>query len=368
VQDKPKITGLSFNLFAVITLLVILPLAVATVSSLATANVQDYESVNELVDRNDPAMCYGGLGTTSLMNWVDKGQNATKAYMDNNPTSVVTDYETMYDEDGSYYGSYMAEGCIPNSDRFRNGERFFVAHDNHYSLRLFEPNHAGYIGYSGTSFSFQVTHHYFKWLDNSQDISKFKFTFIDFDNTFNCELENFYQDVSYSSDITFIYDNIGSSQKTFANFEFNQNNKYEVDWIPLNTVPAYSNGTGQPYGSICHIKMVLEFELNPFEVMEFSELYGKNYENLSAIINVYDIEAVYNSSTLQQGFTTQMPVPLQGNWKAGVLFEVAYADTTRTNFFLNGGTLLMGGGLFALAIANTPYWNPVVNFFKSEGE
>lgn len=368
MDNKPKITGLSFNVFAVITLLVLLPLAVALVSSLATSNTKEYESVNELVDRNDPAMCYGGLGTTSLLNWVDKGVNATKAYMDNNPTSVVTDYETMYDEAGSYYGSYMLEGCSPQIPHYRNNDEFFVAHDNHYSLRLFEPNHGGYVGYSGTGFSFQVTHHYFKFLDTSQDISKFKFTFIDSDNTFNCELENFYQDVSYKSDITFIYDNLQQSQLSFNDFEFERNNKYQVDWIPLNTVPTYSNGTGQPYGSICHIQMVLEFELNPFEVMEFSEMYGKNYQNLSAIIDVYDIEAVYNSSTLQQGYTTQMPVPLQGNWKAGVLFEVAYSDTTRTNFWLNGGTLIMGVGLFALAIANTPYWDPVVNFFKPEGK
>lgn len=365
MADKPKITGLGFNLFAIVAVLIFLPIGTSTISSLSTSNSQEYVSVNEMIDMNDPSLCYAPFGESSLLNWVDKGVNSTKAYMDNNPSSVITDYETIYDESGSYYGNYMLESCLGQIPHYRNDDQFFVSFDNHYSLRLFEPNHAGYIGYSGTDFTFRVDENYFKFIPDDEEISKLKFTFINSDETFNCALEGFFQELQYKSDIKFLKNNLNPYE--LNNFEFERSNKYKVEWLPLNTVPNNQNGTGQPYGEICHIKIVLEYELSPFEVIEFNERFSGDYDNLSAYVRVYDINAVYNATTQQMGFTSSTPVPFTGDWKSGVLFEVAYIDIERTNFFLSGGTLILGLGLFLLAIASTQYWDPVIGFFKPDG-
>lgn len=367
-KDKPKIKGLSFNLFAIIALLVILPVSTAFVSNLADNSSSEYVSVNEMVDMFDPSICNAPLNEMDMVRWVNKGVNMTDAYMerDNNPN--VNDYDTLWDESLFYY-DYNILGCLEQSE-FRNGDEFFQARDNHYGLRLSMNNYGGYIGYSGDSFSFEITENYFKFLPDGQDIKKFKFTFIDHDNTWNCEQENLFQDLEYKSDITFFFDKMPSTAYKLADFKFDRTNRYEVDFLPLNQVPSYSNGTGQPYGNICHIQLVLEYELTNFEAIEFSERFSNNYDNVSALIEIYDIKASYSDDNLQTGGNVggvnviQMPLPFTGDYTHATLFEVSYVDTTNTNFILKGGTLVMGIGLFALAIANTPYWNPVINFFK----
>jgi hypothetical protein len=365
-NNKPKITGLSFNLFAIVGLLVILPITTATISNLAGETSTSYQSVNDMVDMNDPTLC-GGFGSDpfgedSLLDWVDKGENVTKFYMDNNPTSQVTDYETMYDENSGFYGDYMLYGCLNQIPHYRNSDQFFVAHDNHYTLRLFEPNHAGYIGYSGDDFTFRINEEYFQFIPDDKDISKFKITMVNTDESFNCAIDSLWQNIEYKSDITFGHDIFDSW--SINGYEFDRSNKYEVDFLPNNAVPNNANGTGQPYGNICHHKITLEYELTPFEAREFKERFNNDFDNLTMTVRIYDIDAVYNSSTVVNGYVQSMPVPFTGNWKVGFLLEVAYVDLVQTNFILNGGALISGVALFGLAISSTPYWNPVVNFFK----
>jgi len=357
VEGQRKIKGVGFNVFAIAALLIILPLATSTISGLSKSQTSDYISINEMVENDDPICLQGG--DTFLMSWIDKGQNMTTQYMKVDPTTTVSQYSTMYDEDGSYFGKNFIDACLLN-ENLRNGERFLEGYDNHYTLKYLE--NIDYIGYSGKDFTFEVSNHFFKYIPSSEDISKLKFTFINQDETFNCQLEGFYQDISYSSDLTFF---AGSQNPiSYNGFKFNNNNKYEVDWIPANSLYLNQNQTGQPYGNVCHIQMSLEFELSPFEAIEFNERINGDYENLSAHVRVYDIEAIYNSSTTQGGFAPSMPVPFTGDWTSSVLFEVAYIDTVKTNFFLNGGTLILGVALFVLAISNTAYWDPFTNFFK----
>ena len=80
--------------------------------------------------------------------------------------------------------------------------------------------------------------------------------------------------------------------------------------------------------------------------------------------NYTDNSVFGNISTYGSTNQFKPPIPLLDDGGHQSKFEVAYVDTTRVNFWLNGGTLILGVALFALAIASTEYWNPVVNFFK----
>lgn len=381
VDNKPKITGLGFNVFAVITLLVLLPLATAVITSLANTTVGEYESVNRNVEP-DEGCDYGPAGQ-NLLSWTDKGANVTDQYLNMYPSTSVTDYETMYNESSPVLGNLNVRSCAYLDSRFaRNNDVFFYAHDNHNSLRQSNINgYEGYLGYSGDEFGFKVHEEYFKYIPEGQDVSKLKFTFIDHNNAFACDYP-MWQELRYKSDITFIYDNLPNSAFTIQNFEFTELNKYEVVFLPEGQTTLYANGTAQPDGNVCHVQFVLEYEFSPFESMEFYERFNREYDKISMNIRVYDIRAEYSSASLQTGgnqYNGPSPAPVgdnglsyplafEGDWFHGVLFEYASVDTSRTNFWLNGGTLIMGVGLFALAIANTPYWNPVVNFFKPEGK
>ena len=127
-----------------------------------------------------------------------------------------------------------------------------------------------------------------------------------------------------------------------------------------------------PSGShVCMLNFVLEFDFTPFESLELNDLIRNNFDKLSAVIEVYDLEyAVYENASVfgsnNQLLTNQYkpPIPILDDASHRQKFEVAYVDTTKVNFWLNGGTLILGVALFALAIASTEYWNPVVNFFK----
>ena len=97
---------------------------------------------------------------------------------------------------------------------------------------------------------------------------------------------------------------------------------------------------------------------------------------MELFLRVYDIKAQYTDDVLIEGGYTYgngqfagvvYPLAFEGDHKHGILFEYTEVDTARTNFFLSGGTLILGLALFLLAIASTQYWNPVIGFFKPDG-
>jgi len=393
VADKPKITGLSFNLFAILSVLILLPIGTSTITSLSTANSGDYISINRNVEPDEGYYPDGSsepFADRKLMTWTDKGNNMSNQYLLTNPSSSISEYETIYNWDN--YQTFI--DCYNNNVLFcdrglyggagggidqrfaRNNDVFFTSYDNHHSLRGSVSNYDGYIGYSGTDFSWQVHKNYMQYIPNSSDISRLKFTFIDFNNAYSCDTPIF-QTISFKHDITFRLNSDSNTDYTLRNFESSTSSKYEVSYLPDGVTTTYLNGTSQPFGNICHVQFELEYEFTPFEILEISERFNKNFENMDLFVRVYDIKAEYTDEVLLEGGTlfggttqsdTVWPLAFEGDGRHGILFEYSEVDTARTNFFLSGGTFLLGVGLFALAIASTQYWNPVINFFNTKGK
>lgn len=393
MADQPKITGLGFNLFAILAVLILLPIGTSTITSLSTANSSEYKSVNQNVEPDEGYYPDGSsmpFADRKMMTWIDKGNNMTYEYLQSNPSSSVDDYETIWDwtnyqtfvdcytnwvlfcDEGIYGG---AGGGI--DQRFaRNNDVFFQSKDNHYSLNAIQiPNYAGYIGYSGDEFGWHVHPNYMQYIPNSSDISRLKFTFVDYNNAYSCDTPIF-QKLLFKHDITFRLNYDSNTDYKISNFESSKSSKYEVTYLPDGQTTTYLNGTSQPFGNICHVQFELEYEFSPFEILEIAERYNRDFENMELFLRVYDIKADYTEEVLLEGGLTTgglvqsgivYPLAFEGDHRHGILFEYSEVDTVRTNFFLSGGTLLLGFGLFALAIASTQYWNPVVNFFKPKG-
>lgn len=402
-KDKPKIKGLSFNLFAIIALLVILPVSTAFVSNLADTDNKEFESVNEAYRLNGESYVYESCpsaldGDNMMMTWIDKGLNTSAYYESQMPGQDAEGLSSIWDRNDYFYNYLMIEctnatdvgyppGSVdsngnqifgfPNGFEGRNSDEFAAGASIHSwaSAESYFDGYTwpGYVQDIGDEFSFQIHDNYFKYLDSTQDLTAIKLQFIDTSLTWSCD-SIIFQDIKYKADIEFFKN--GISIGSFENFEFERDNKYKVRYLPQSTSAEDVNGTfvNLPQGSdVCHTAFYLQFDLLPIEAITINDAVNKDYSNLSAIIEVYDLDyrviddnSVYYNPSAYAGTVGQFtpPIPLLSDVGVYIDFSVAYTDTTNTNFVLKGGTLIMGIGLFALAIANTPYWNPVINFFK----
>lgn len=351
VVNEPKLTGISFNIFALVGLLVILPISTAFVSNLANANQEDYVSiVNEFSQElsTDPDVCQNyNYNEYLTLQWLDKGDNSTAFYEHIEQTNDPYIYDSIWDESTvGYY--WMSNGCQTNYVQ-RNDKLYLSGLDNHN--RLVQeynfgniPNYHGYIGYSGDDFRFSMNNNLFKYMDDNKDISSIKMTFIDQVTGYNCDNEVF-NEINFKGDIKLIDNNFN---KTYSNFEFSQINSYYVAFDPTINPTAF-----------CHVSITAEFDFNPIESIELNDIFN-DYDNLSAEIRLYDFDI--------GNFTFDAPVgqfapqiPFTGDDFFAYDLEIAYVDNVKTNFFLSGGTFILGGALWLLAISSTPYWNPLIN-------
>jgi len=334
VEDKPKLTGISFNIFALVGLLVILPIGTAFVSNLANANSEPNNSI--IAPNIDQSSTYP---IVPFVQYLDKGDNMTDYYL-TKYGGQVSDYDSIHNPNNNLY-PYAVNNRMSSTDGtlYINGEPFKNGIDNH----AFIPFTNDYIGYSGNEFSFLVTRNLTDYIDYSQDLKSFQFLFIDWQTLYPCN-SNVFQTLNFNGDITFISD-VGS--ETYSNFDFSQKNSYfnEFD-IPTGTQTAQEG---------CHIALDVDFELNPFESIEFNEKFS-NIGNITIKFDLYnfDFDTDFNNLSIS-------PLPFAGDGFYAFDMRVGYVDNIRTNFFLSGGTFILGGALWLLAISSTPYWNPVIN-------
>ena len=358
MQNKPKVTGLSFDIFAIAGFLILLPIAIGLVTNLANTNSEEYISINTEYQEElyEDSICFDpnlGINDKLLLEWTDKGTNMTPAYHYVEQTTPGSDdyiYSSIWDDSDPKY-ERMIGGC-PSQQVPLDDKLFLYGQDDHFYLPYqynqgLIPNYHGYIGYSGTDFSFNVTNNLFKHLDDSKDLSSIKLSFVEIGTGYDCDNEIF-KEVSFNGEITLID---SYSSKKYTGFSNSQINSYYVPFDPL-----YSQS------SFCVIGIDAEFDFTPIESIEINDIFS-DYDNLSASVRLYNFDIDNYTYTAPVGqFSPQ--IPFTGDDYFGMSFEVAYVDNVRTNFFLSGGTLVMGILLFLLAIANTQYWNPVINFFK----
>jgi hypothetical protein len=346
-SDKPKLTGVSFNLFALVGLLVMLPIGTAFVTNLGNSNNSEYEPIMTANDFvwNHPYMCSNEailIDDNNYMDWLDIGDNMTSSY------------EAYYGVTNANY-NFMNEGYINthtngcNNFYYQYGDDIFWAgsNDNHFRLasQAFQfNNYQGYIGYSGDDFTFRIDENAFQHLDDTQDLSGLKLTFIDNNLGVACD-NSFFRNITFDYEITLINEN-SSLSMFIGGFSDTQLNSYHIQYDPYNQQNDY-----------CVESLSLDYDFTPFESIDINEKFN-DYDNLSAIVRVFNIKDEFNLN-YSVGVSDLV---FTGDQAHQTMLEVRYVDTIKTNFFLSGGTFILGGALWLLAISSTPYWNPVVGF------
>ena len=408
MENKP-IRGVSFNAYAIVGLLVITPLYLALVTSVAGGGgvsedkmsllPEDGNVINAYNDPNLPNMSgYGGLsnsnGNNIISTWVDIGDNMTSAYVNEYGITNLEDLRCLWlFEKYPYYGhpeqqngyggpvSSAETGVIstPNTDtscrnmgRLNDATTFggssIIANINGIVHTAVPQNHFGvsvesahpYIGSSGSGeFKFSIENPVFQGLDDEKGIGSLHVSmYADYNSIqYDC-------DTAISDNITFDYSieifQKPGNQTTHPTTIFNNPSikfddfRYEGDNIIAMNY--------QQNGIVCTTGFELDFTLTVFESMDltdFKEIYG-TYENFSAIVTMDNFENEDNPGDL----IGETPLPFAGDDAFYIGYSVDYVNEATTNFILKGGTLLLGIGFFWLSIASTPYYDPLKNRFK----
>ncbi len=424
-MENQPIRGVSFNTYAIVAFLIITPLYIGFVTNFASGGGDDSYDYEEwlpnqpelqtnynLVDPNDPTSPVipggwpgAGNGNTMSFTWMDIGDNMSAEYIARDGDSFSTVYEyncfelfekypfyghpQTFDSLGTDYSWYVQSDAGANPINYRTGCQGFhnmvnnqallqqtwvnydglnwaLMPDSHrslFSVAQNDPNYQRqYIGYSGDSFAFTIENPVFQYADNTQTIRGFKVNFQDDpSNNYAC-------DTISSSNITFDYSlelfqkpgNATTHPTTTEGLNsFKYNFRYNGDNIVRRV--NFQFGSNAPE-IVCTYGLELEFNLEVFDAMElkeFQEIYG-TWENFSAIVRIDDIRNEDNPGGILAG----TPLPFAGVGAFYMNVEISYSNPATTNFLLKGGALLGGIGFFFLAIASTPYYDPVRNWFS----
>ena len=355
----------------------------------------------DYVDPSDPnsGINYGGFygnGNSFSHVWIDIGDNYSEAYENDwgyfeyklncfwlmeafphygHPQTydyLGTDYSNQFQTDSP--DNFDFTGCkgfhnVPGgssvfSDTWVEWDDkvWALAGDTHQFLNIQNDPARNYVGESGDSFAFTIENPVFQFAEDTKTISRLKLTFDD-------EPSNFYNcDTGQSSNITFDYSielfvKPGNATTHPTTTNGLPSLKYDFTYEGTNERRRTNSffGTNVPE-VICTPGIDLDFQFTVWEAMEIKDLqsiYG-TWENFSAIVRIDDIKNEDNPG----GFLGSTPLPFAGVGAYYLSFEVAYTNPASTNFLLKGGALLGGVALFFLAIASTPYYDPVRNWFS----
>jgi hypothetical protein len=419
------IRGVSFNTYAIVAFLIITPLYVGLISNFAQGGYDDEYDYDELIpqgatlqtnynlvdpnDLNSGTIAGGfptaGNGNTMALVWMDIGENLSQDYIARDGDSFAQTYQyncwellknypyyghpQSFDYLGTNYSWYVQEDSPAPFDRtgcrgFRNfpvatpqptlntlwvnyeGKHWGLMSDTHAMLTSGDPNSPSYnrqyLGYSGDSFAWTIENPVFQFADDTKTIRGFKVNFHDDPyNNYDCDaISKSNLTFDYSIEIFHKAGNATTHPTTTAGLtSFRYDYNYEGDNIVRRI--NFQTGSNAPE-IICTYGLELKFNFDVFDAMElkeFQEIYD-SWENFSAIVRIDNIRNEDNVG----GMLGATPLPFAGVGSFYMSVEVAYSNPATTNFILKGGAFLGGVALFFLAIASTPYYDPVRNWFS----
>ena len=382
-KDKPKVTGLSFNLFAIFGILIILPFSIAYITSISAVNLDDERfSLTEgsSTEYKYPAsQGFAPPNQRMALEWLDIGTNLTDSYI-----QASNGYST-FDETDEYNCMWLIEQyAIDDPNRPTARDTCSISHSSLWDSTKYTDNtgttwhtfgqthswlsnsgvaSSNYIGYSGESFSFVLHNSYFSNIEGG-DLGSLKIRMVDFNTAYNV-LSAPKENLSYDYSIKFVYgDNNFIHPNNIDNYSTIEFNDFDFDGI--NTICTGIDFTfifNQINQNKCHIGMDLNFVFTSFEILELDDwltLNGGNYSKVSAIITMDNFE----SEGQPNDFIGETLLPFAGDRTFSLKADVQYSNPQVVNLTLKGGTLVLGIALFWLAIASTPYYDPIKNIFK----
>jgi hypothetical protein len=349
-KSKKKVSGLAFNALGIVFILGVLPLMVAFVSNASGINEGDSQSI--MPSSIQPTMTTGD----PYFEWVNNGENVSDWYKVNHPptSTAYNYYNCLYIKEGlcQAYGienpthqtPSQVSGMVlatPYAAGNLTGFDAYRAQQTHADgvASVYFPSGIAYRGGSGDGhFTFKTYGAYYD-LDPSQALGDLKLSMVD-------------ASVTYAEDST-IFENISFKHK--AIFEYEGQTLVIDMGIKHSTNRLCYEILTTSWATVCTVGLEVVFELTSFESHHLQTLNNGDYYNTSITFDFYD----FDKENGQHISGTALPFTGVGEFAFGL--ETSMTDTQNLSFIVKGGSLVIGLICIGVAVASTPYWDPMKN-------
>lgn len=352
-RSKKKVDGVAFNALGIVFILAILPVMVAFVSS-ASGIASSNEPMASIMPINQPPT---QDFTKPYFAWVDNGQNLTSWYETNHPMPSGDEdhYNCIFIQggyckgispttsptqpsQGGYWPIPFAQGVLGSFESYKapqtHADSDVVAYAGTYNYR----------GASGdTPFSFSTWGRYYEF-DPTQSIDTLKISLVDW-NTFYSESAAIFENITFDHEVTFSY--------------FSDSITLDLGRIKTTNQLCYDVLLQSGWSYECAVGFALTYDLTSFESHRLQALVNGNYDDLKITFSFSHFKTTDDNRRI--GNTA---LPFAGNDKFAFGLEAQFVDTQQLNFLVRGGSMFIGIVCVVVALASTPYWDPVKNMFK----
>lgn len=336
--------GFKFNAMAIVFIMMVVPLAVAFISSSA------YISSGEPQESIDKA----AVGTSTPFKWVNNGHDVTSWYETNHPPTTPSYYNCLYIKDSICQGHDPA--LFPNTGSIAGVGQYATAGNSApFNARLVPQTHAdpavlstapvgfAYYGGSGTGhFTFSTMGYQYD-IDHTETFDIITLEMIQQGITY-ANTSTVFQNISFNSKVTFSY---GGDSVTVDNGNINSNNQL-----------CYNQNGTQLWQGTCAVGLKVSFDLTSFQSLEVSSMMDGDTDNLTITFDLY------NFKSEDGNHIAGIELPFAGTGQFFFGLEASYVDGQALNVIVRGGAMVLGVACVLLAIASTPLYDPLKNRFK----
>jgi len=357
---KINLNPILFNGISIVLVLLILPISLAVISSQNLPDIVDEESALTpglyLTDDLEPISAY-----------LDNGYNNTEHFRTNNPNEptdafACADIERFLDIFGNALPPdnqfYLQGRCIgEENDIFiesDNGQRNVFPYSSIANIPYIDypqiynagslpvsqnNNHILPSSQYAQNGNFPITFSFINgsgWsLDTNGTLNRISIFMHDSTNSYSCSDTRF-ANLTVEHRIEFIY----------------QGNNMTMEGFKTNA-PNFRNINGQ-----CYATMNIIFEFDLIQAFQINEFVDGNYDDVSLII---DITSYENDKV---GSPANVLMPFHGDGDFEMTFQISAVDTLEVNQIMQTYTIIISLIIGYLAIASTPYYDPLRNLFK----
>lgn len=340
--------GMAFNSIAVVFIMVVVPMAIAFLSSAS------FVSSNEpgvSIDNN-----YYPVGAMEQFNWVNNGDNLTSWYEANHPATSsgsVEVYNCLYIiqsickgvDEANYPNSVAGLGynggalAYAGNNAPFNGRIVPQTHGNNIAL-AYSPTGFAYHGGSGNGhFTFNTSGEWYE-LPSSKSIDTLSVSMIDHKTTYS-STSTIFADISYNAKVTFSY---GADALTVNAGSIESDNKL-----------CYNQNGTQLWSNACVVGIKQTFDMTSFESLELQTMVNGDYDNLTITFDFY------NFKTADGNYIAGTRLPFAGIDEFVFGLDATFVNGQSLSFLVRGGALAIGLICVFVAISSTPLYDPVKN-------
>jgi hypothetical protein len=350
-KAEGPIDAVQFNILAVVLALLILPGAVAWITSTGgqTEALRDWESMWEVNYSLDPA--------DSKVIWVENGDDYSSSYDADTPGDGYCAYLTQFT---IYYPQCSGSGTGANP----------VVVDDYYSTPFVLPDYTGmpitlmpesHGPLAGSYYHQTSGDGPFSWsmappdveIDADDQIQSFRWLMIS-TTDYACDSANFVN-LTYDLNVYFFDFNLLGEGGIWFNQTIESGSNQVTYWKP--------HSTSGDLETACFIGMDIVLDLDVFQQIDFRDHFNNNYSDMWTVVQLdnIDVEGIAFGGL----GSTEMPfLGADPGQPWALSYQYTSTSYSEVTFFVKGGTLILAFAVLAAGLASTPYWDPFRALFR----